>query len=421
MIDTRFDAVNSEVARSQESRFTCIAMLRIRATAAVILMVFVMCFAAQTFAAQVNPGDIWQGTIGTLPIVVKLDSSSAEISGTYFYRKRRLEIELSGQRTNDGSLQLKESVMGSTIDDKSAIWHLNPPENIAVGNASKDAGKEVMKGKWSGADGKMLPIVLQRVVLSALPAAGDDPGLIALRKDDPFTFLRLNGTPLKRGKLETVGSYRLQWWNEPGTGVALFRVLSGYPAPQLAVVNRVLSKRHWEEINSALGCLSAQNADYDTSTTLRYIGRDALSVSLFTSYYCGGAHPDFGDSPLNLDPRSGRELVLEDVLWLGKGKPPQHDGPEQEAWFDYRGNIFAPWVASTMKRLYPTEFKGETADDCSYDEADVWDFPTWYITDKGVYVGAIFARAARVCDNPDWSVLPWKEVRKHPGAVKISP
>jgi hypothetical protein len=74
-----------------------------------------------------------------------------------------------------------------------------------------------------------------------------------------------------------------------------------------------------------------------------------------------------------------------------------------------------------MRMLYPEEFAGSGEDDCSYDMEDVWDFPTWYITDKGVYLGAIFARAARVCDNPEWSILSWSLVDKHHGAVRIKP
>lgn len=97
--------------------------------------------------------------------------------------------------------------------------------------------------------------------------------------------------PLQAGKLETVGDYRLQWWREPTSDVELFRVVSGYPAAQLPGVNLALARAHWKQVESFLDCTAAPLSDHESTTTLRYIGRDALSVSLFVSYYCGGAHP----------------------------------------------------------------------------------------------------------------------------------
>jgi hypothetical protein len=350
--------------------------------------------------------DVWEGTLGKAPIVVKLDLTAAEPEGQYFYRKHRLGIDLSGTREADGRMVLEEWVMSADSDERPG-WQLD---------ASKG---NTLNGEWIG-DGKHLKIRLHRVSATRLPSS-DDPGLAELRQNDPYEFLRLHGMPMEAGKVETIGDYRLQWWLEPRSGVELFRVVSGYPATQLKTINRALALRQWEQVRSYLDCTASPMSDYEPTTTLRYIGRDALSVSLFVSYYCGGAHPDFGDGPLNLDPRTGRELALEDLLWLGKGTPPKQGDGDDQPWFDYRSEVFAPWVRDRFLALYPTEMAGEGDDDCSYTEPEVWDFANWYITKEGLHLGATFARAARVCDDPDWSVLPWTEVRKHPGAVKIDP
>lgn len=384
---------------------TLIRFVPLRAAACVLLLGGLAGMArAQTEAKA----EVWEGTLGKAPIVAKFDPAveSDDVNAHYFYRKHRHGIVLSGKRAADGGLALEEWAMDGS-NDALPVWQLAPAKG------------DRLSGEWVQGD-QRLPIRLRRVSTATLPAT-DDPALAELRANDPYVFLQLQGLPLKVGKLETVGDYRLQWWREPTSGVELFRVLSGYSDARLTAVNRALARKHWGQVQGYLDCTASSLSDFETSTTLRYIGRDALSVSLFTSYYCGGAHPDFGDSPLNFDPRTGQELALEDVLWLGKGEPPVYGEGSNDAWFAYRSSVFAPWVAAQFGKLYPDEFSGETNDDCSYEMEDIWDFPTWYITKEGVYLGAIFPRAARVCDDHGWSILPWAVVNKHHGAVRIKP
>lgn len=382
-----------------------IRFVPLRAAACVLLLAG---FAGMAYAQTEAKAEVWEGTLGKAPIVAKFDPivEGDDVNAHYFYRKHRHGIDLSGKRAADGGLALDEWVMGGS-DDTRPVWQLAPAKG------------DGLSGEWVQGD-KRLPIRLHRVSTATLPAT-DDPGLAELRANDPYVFLQLQGLPLKVGKLETVGAYRLQWWREPTSSVELFRVLSGYPDAQLTAVNRALARKHWAQVQGYLDCTASPLSDYETGTTLRYIGRDALSVSVFTDYYCGGAHPDFGDSPLNLDPRTGQELALEDVLWLGKGAPPPYGEGNNDAWFTYRSSVFAPWVAAQFGKRYPQEFSGEANADCSYEMEGIWDFPTWYITRKGVYLGAIFPRVGRVCDNPDWSILPWSLVDKHHGAVRIKP
>jgi hypothetical protein len=374
------------------------------------LWLSLLCLLAMSSQAA-ERAEIWQGTIGKLPVVVRIDPSAEGFNDQYFYRRHRRGIDLQLARGDDGSLTIKERPPNWNAE--AAEWTLSAP--------SKDGR---LRGEWRQGD-KRLPIALKRLDPSALPAS-DDPGLAQMRRDDPYNYLRFVGLALKAGKNQTVGAYRLRWWRDTESGVELFRIVSGYPEAQRVGVNRALSRRHWQEIAASLDCRSAQMSDYSTITTLRYIGRDALSVSLRADYFCGGAHPDFNDGPLNLDPRTGRELALEDVLWLGKGTPPDRE-TDDDAWMKYRTDVFAPWVLERMTELYAKEVAGEieTTDEenpgCSYDSAEYWNFASWHIRPEGIYVGATFPRVGRMCDDPPWSVLPWSEVRKRVGAVKIKP
>ncbi|MBW8823866.1 MAG: hypothetical protein JF567_06515 [Xanthomonadales bacterium] len=361
-------------------------------------------------AAQADgPGKAWQGTLGPNEVVVKInapDKGSADLEGRYFYRRHRMDIQLQGKASGNGRINLQE---GLRDDEPHAAWQMQAPT------------RDHWDGEWIGPEGKRLPIHLHDITAGV---SAREPGLQALRGDiDDYEWLRLSGLILQKKKLQQVDGYTLQWLHQPESGIDLFEVVSGYPEAQLQRVNGVLRKSLWNAISSYYDCMSGARdgqGEFETTTTLRHISPKILSASLFTSFYCGGAHPDFADAPLNIDPRDGREVDLDDVLWIGPGKA-LHEAKGNDwnqAWSDYRGKRLAPWVVAQFKSIYPKEFRAGD-DECNYADPEVWQFPQWYATRRGIHLGASFARVARNCDDPDWAILPWKVIDAHPGAVRI--
>ena len=353
---------------------------------------------------------VWQGTIGKLQVVAKLDLDGDKPYGEYFYRSQLRDIQLSGTRLANGASEFDEAgTNGSAERDSSPGWSVRVDDN------------GVLKGEWHGMDGKVLPIRLFRATRQDIaPGAPVVAGLDTA--DGLYNSLRLAKLQLqKSGGIETVQGYAVQWWVEPRSKLTLFQFTSGYPTLALTKINAALRERHWSNIAEYFGC----SGEFEQQVTPRHFGEDAISVSIFTSYSCAGAaHPDAGDAPLNLDARTGSEIDLEDVLWLGKGAPPRYDRQGNvggnAAYFTYRENEFAPWLRDTFARIYPKQMRKSANDDaCDYSDAEVWKFPTWYLTDKGIYFGPSFARAARACEYPEWSILPWKYVKPHAGAVKL--
>lgn len=361
---------------------------------------------------------VWQGHIGRLPIVVERhvdETGKPACAGRYFYTRHRLDIRLDGEADAAGGCLLRE--LPSRWDEAApkVQWRMRPAHN----------GQ--WRGEWIGLDGRRLPIQLTRVSASKLPPASD-ASLNSVRGEfEPYAWLRLTTLKLQPGKRETFQYRELQWQREPVSGIELFNVRAGYPANDLVRINRALARRHWAWIDESFECRSGNPTGedgFDTAiATPRLMSDRLLSVSLFTSYYCGGAHPDFADVPLNLDVASGRELRLEDVFWIGKGEPlfKAVGGQDwNQAWADYRNNTFAPWVVEQFKRLYPQEMAvpSDPEDACDYHASEVWQFPAWYATPDGIHLAAYFYRAARACDNPDWAVLPWSLVQRHPGTLR---
>lgn len=361
-----------------------------------------------------EPVHVLTGTLGKSAIVVELNLSRPDsISGRYFYEKYHKDLPLSGKLTGQ-ELKLKE---GLSYDDNPTL----PTLRLHTSGDSRWAGE------WTGAKGKSYNVQLAEKQIAA-PDQSAEPGWQDIYRQSAYDYLRLSQLKLKGDKKQTFMGHDLQWWTEPESGITLFEITSGYTPEQAALINQQLRSRLWHEVVTYHECLlggSRMGGDFHQSVSPELMTPGVVSLNIFTSYDCGGAHPDFGDSPLNLDVDTGKELTLEDVLWVGKGKPFHYERDEKngvsfDTYSSYRGQTFAPWLVSQLQAAHPDEMKKpDTEDDCDYTDASVWQFPSWHFTEKGLYLGPYFARAKRACEGPDWSVVPYSVIKAHPGGVKL--
>ena len=362
---------------------------------------------------------VYTGTLGTQAIVLELTPGGDAIStGRYFYVRHHLDIALSGKLDNTNHLQLREG------------WDDDASGTRITLDRQADGG---WQGTWQGPKGKTLPIALQPAT-PAPPADDALPYLKQLYANDRYEYLRLTDLKSQAGKRETFMGHTLQWWRVPDAGIAFFKLLDGYPPAELTRLNQVLMNRMWHETSSHYACMfnRSNDGDYQQMVTPRLLTSDLVSVSVFTNFYCGGAHPDFGDAAINLDAHTAQPLTLEDLLWVGKGKPLHYavddsDNPlpgsvSFDAWSNYQTNALAPWLVQQWSRFYPRQMRpAKDDDDCGYNDPSVWQVTSWHMTPKGIFLGPSFARVARVCEaNDDWSVLPWRVVRQHPGRLRLT-
>lgn len=369
--------------------------------------------------ASTPQNEVYTGTLGKQAIVLELTpGDEADTAGRYFYVRHHRDLALSGKPDSMDHLALSE---GWGDDSAAPLITLD-----------RQAGGG-WRGNWRDAKGKTLPIVLQPA-RPAPPSADASPYLKQLYASDRYEYLRLAGLKAQPGKRETFMGHTLQWWHVPDAGIAFFEILDGYPDSQRQRLNQLLMSRMWKEASSYYACVfnHSNESDYTQTVTPRLLTPNLVSVSVFTNYYCGGAHPDFADNAINLDARTAQPLALEDVLWAGKGKPlhyvtDDNDNPlpgssSFDAWSAYRDKQLAPWLVQQWKRLYPRHMQpAKNDDDCGYADPAVWQFVSWHMTPKGIFLGPSFARVARVCEaNDDWSVLPWALVHQHPGRLPLS-
>lgn len=342
---------------------------------------------------------VFTGTLGKSPIVVELNTAQHdEVTGRYFYEKYHRDLALSGS-LQDNTLSLVEG-NNRYSEDK-------PLPTLTLKSTANG-----WQGEWRNPKGKKFPVQLSEARLLA-PAATTLPFIATLPKDDPYEYLRLQGLKLKPEKKENFMGYDLQWWTEPESKISLFSVESGYPKEEQQRINNHLLGRLWTEVIDYHRCMmdGGEYAEFDQGAAPQFLSADVVSLEISTGYSCGGAHPDFGSSPINLNAHTGELLKLKDVLWIGE--------PDSAATEYDQLKVMAPWLVKQFTTLYPEEMKKPAEDDCDYTDESVWGYSNWHFTPKGIYLGAYFARYQRNCDNPDWPVLPYSLVNQHRGEAKL--
>ncbi|MBB5708826.1 hypothetical protein [Sphingomonas xinjiangensis] len=340
-------------------------------------------------AALLLPGaagaqTLYQGTVGTSPIVLQLEKDGEEAFGRYFYRRTRFDSDLSGEREGE-DFKLESRLTGDRL-------------------VLKRQGRR-LAGTLTTSKGRTLPVSLQ-VATPPPPPAGAPKDL------DGYARMQLAGLRFTMGESVRIGTRRIRWYQEPVSGTRLFRLEDGYPTDPLRKINAALSETQWRHVQSWFDCPGfggGAGIDTDDAST-PYLDDRFVSYAWQSAWSCSGAaHPDFGTSGVTYDARTGAMLKLEDLLRFGTAAPPAE---ESDIWYSYRGKQFAPGLVALLKRYHPDEMADKGADpedgDCNYADPDVWDFPSWYLTADGLFVGAYFARVERACDAPDWAIIPWK-------------
>ncbi len=380
-------------------------LLRLAPVATLLLM---LCSTAQAEDGR----RVFTGTLGKMPIVMELETANAEnISGRYFYQKYRNDLRLSGIK-NGERLVLDEGEQ--PFDEK------EPRPKLQL-----NIEPHRLSGDWSNGQGKTLKIELVEATPSVMPA-DTLPYLTKLHDAEPYEYLRLQGLKLKQGNTQTFSGYSLQWWSEPQTKLTIFEVVSGYSPEARDRINRQLRERLWRQVVGYYGCLAGgSDAFYKQTTQPLLITPNVISVNVEIEASCGGPHPDYSEAPINLDAKTGKSLTLEDVLWVGQGKPLDYEEFDDKqssdalnAYSEYRTKELAPWLVGQLHKLYPDQIPGSD-ENCAYGEEDRWPFPTWYFTEKGIKFGPYFAHAEAPCAYVEWSVLPYSLIKQHAGGVEL--
>lgn len=252
---------------------------------------------------------VYEGTVGTEPIVMKLLEDPSTGMAKLF------EVTWLSSRYG------LDHGVGFTAASKDRIQMVDSGQESTQWNLTRQADGS-WKGTWKQPDGRTLPVVLQHAVLPSLAADASDY-LKRARMEQPYVYLRQRNLKLEPGRREDFMGYSLQWLREPRSHIEMFQVAEGYPVEQRDRINNVLMDVMWSEVNNYYECgsTSSTGGSVEFAATPMLLSGSVVSIETIGEDYCGGAHPDTGYAAINLDAHTGKALVLGDVIELGDKRP----------------------------------------------------------------------------------------------------
>lgn len=339
-----------------------------------------------------------EGKIDKYPIVMEIQIYDSACSIKYFYTNQLKDILLEGTIDSKGKIKVTTNDRGDDNINK---------EQFELTKISSG-----YTGVWIS-DKKRLKVNLKETGIEKYKNQHEHLQKIKeLSGTDTYNFIKTASFDFILDSTSINGNVQLSWYHEKYSGIIFPRIKNGYSIQVLEKINSVLLEKHLQESMYSLECSSAHDGEYYLTAEYIFSNKDLLSMNISVGYYCGGAHPDFGSEGLNFDTQTGELLKLDNIFWFTNTKPPEEGS---SGWSDYR-DTFSTKVVEIFKKLYPGQMKSpvdDSEDYCDYSDEYVWRFPNWYFTDKGLYLGAVFARVARSCDSPEWSVIPYKLLKKY--------
>ncbi|MCL1943888.1 MAG: hypothetical protein FWF54_10130 [Candidatus Azobacteroides sp.] len=312
---------------------------------------------------------------------------------------------------------LKDIVMRGNREGGKYVLYVNKSENGYDEKfvLSKNAAGE-FKGTWNSANGKRLSVSLVPTSVQDIDhhPYGQLDFIKNLKQEDAFNYIRSGLISFVGDSVADYKGKSFVWFKESHCNAPFFRLGNGFSTETLQAVNPKLDEIHLYNAISQLSC-SAQwyyNEGNSIEYTIRieYLTDNLLGFSVFSSWFCGGAHPDFGEVGYLLDLNNGKEYEIDEVLAFDQSVTTESQGGFS-AFSEYRSNYFGPGVFKLVNQIEKFEKPDPEEDDCDYTELEYWDFPSWHFTEEGIVFTPIFYRAARNCETG--FLVPFSDLRKY--------
>jgi hypothetical protein len=245
---------------------------------------------------------VWEGTIGTYPIVACLDTQyDSSGQGSYYYLKHLIPIDLASE-VPPGEWSEGGFARTGPADPK-PLWQLGPVE------------RDTIWGTWTGGD-KSLPIALGRVAEGGedawSPCASAkflQPRVVApefvrsARMIDGLAYAELQFIAPKHFPKVAIGAFTFEP-SQPGDEAILAWVAEKLP-------KGTTEDEYIQCMAGALG-VHGVDGDYDMTIAPAFANSELLSLTRSQGDYCGGAHPNYWQEYATFDRRTGAKLDSAD-------------------------------------------------------------------------------------------------------------
>jgi hypothetical protein len=260
---------------------------------------------AATPASQLNhPGGgstpavqakYFKGSIGSsLDLQMKLLRTGDQLSGSYFYQKIGIKIDVRGGVDKDGNLTLEEfDPSGKQTGLFKGIWKVDPSDGLIT-----------LAGNWSKPPNEK----------------GSDKKTAFSLHEEPISFtgdVELGAKQIKESNKKLMYELAAQYPQVIGGNNPNFEKFN--QAARASVTKKVAEfKKNMTEGEGEPKPEGSMGSDLDVSYTVALAQNDLISVGFNVySYYQGAAHPNSFSEVLNYDLKNGKQLKLSDLFKPG--------------------------------------------------------------------------------------------------------
>ncbi|GAA6764272.1 DUF3298 domain-containing protein [Flavobacterium sp. CGRL1] len=337
-----------------------------------------------------------EGTLGksTIFMTIQVYKSDKEtnLTAVYFYKNSLKDIKLEAK-----------------LKDNNYTFYFKPGDVVTEKFYLKKSGNN-FEGFWYDAKEKQLAVHLEPVNFENYKSN------IKIRFDDErLNLVKYKFLEFKKQKTTLYNNKEIVWYSEKHCDSDFFRLGADFSEKNKTVINPILEQIHIQNTLNQLNCSSSfeysNGQGIESTATINFLNTNLLGFEIFASYYCGGAHPDFGGSGYLIDLNNGKQYEIDDILAFDKSVTGDKEN-NFDAFSKYRTDYFAPRLLAVVNSQHHFEKPKNVDDDpCDYTNEEYWNFPSWSYTEKGIEFTPTFYRAARACEES--FLVPFEKLKKY--------
>jgi hypothetical protein len=335
-----------------------------------------------------------EGKLGKSTIYLTIQDFDSELQATYFYQNSLKDIVLEGKKSkNTFTLEF-----GEKTDDKIT-------EQFVLTKS-----KNNFSGTWKNSKGKKANVTL--VPINFLDYKKENS---SVKVENEMDWVKLQFIKFKQDSISKYNGKEFIWYSEKHCNSPFFRLGSSFSEKNKTTINQILNNIHIYQTLSQLNCASLfyynDGNGIENNIKITFLNKNLLGFEVFSSWFCGGAHPDFGGNGYLLDLNNGKQYEIDDIIAFDKSVTTEEKSGF-EAYSNYRTNYFAPKLFDLINESeHFVKPKNDNEDECDYTNVDNWDFCSWNFTEKGIEFTPYFARVARSCEEP--FLVPFEKLKKY--------
>lgn len=332
------------------------------------------------------------GTFGERKVAIEIIDVDGYWSGRYFFKDEKRDVFLVANcETNHCKLVVKKF----DADQKKDILI----EELVI---NEDTITNHWFGTWIDKNQKSWPVSLRPIVQDSIKHNFSNTFFYS--KISLYNQLKLSDIELvKIDQVKYKKGMKLVYYQDTLSKLTGFRIKGRISGKKKKLTNNLLEREQVTDMMNYYACGSiGYTGIYKQKIDIKFVNKHVISYKKDVIANCYG-HTDQSDvyyHTLNVD--SGIVLKLDNVLWFESGKGLRHGSQE---YFKYRYKVFGNEVLKVFLELYPELLEGE---DCNYNNSKLWQFPEWYISEKGIHLINQNISLKKKCKAPEGFIIPFK-------------